>query len=395
MGKVLGGVLLIVGTSIGSGMLALPVVTAAGGFFHSSILLLTAWAVMTIGAFFILEVNCWLPPNTNMISMARLTLGRAGEIVTWICYCMLLYALLSAYTAGGADLLRQLFAMVGVRLPDWVDILCFVVVLSAIIYHGVKVVDWANRGLMTIKLLAYGLVIVLIMPHFEWPLLTGGALKYLGGAVLVAITSFGYASIVPPLRNYMHSNINQLRLTIALGSLVSLVCYLLWDFTVQGNLPAAGSHGLIAISHAQRAVSELTTALSARVNNVWVHQLVHLFTSVCLTTSFLGVGLSLTDFVRDGFSIKHNRAGHWRVMLITFIPPSLIVIFDPGLFITALRYAGIFCVTLLVLLPALMVWFGRYRKRVAKGYRVWGGPALVVGEFLVACALLVYGVLHL
>lgn len=395
MGKVFGGVLLIVGNCIGSGMLALPVVTAAGGFFHSAILLVLAWAVMTVGAFYLLEVNLWLPPNTNMISMARLTLGRLGEIATWFCYCMLLYSLLSAYTAGGADLLRQLLLMVRIDIPDWLDTLFFVIVLSAVVYHGVSVVDWANRFLMLLKLLAYAIVVVLVMPHYQWVNVTGGQFKYLGGAVLVAITSFGYAGIIPPLRNYFHSNVKQLKLSIAIGSVLSLICYLLWNFTVQGNIPAAGKHGLVAISHSATVVSDLTMTLSDRINSLAVHQWVHIFTSVCLTTAFLGVGLSLADFVRDGFSIKRDRAGHWKVMLITFAPPAIIVLFFPGLFIAALRYAGIFCVTLLALLPALMTWYGRYRKHCDKGFRVFGGRTLVIVEVIVIVIMLIYGILYL
>ncbi len=395
MGKVLGGILLIVGTSIGSGLLALPVVTAAGGFYHSSVLLIFAWSVMTLGAFYILEANLWLPPNTNMISMARLTLGRSGKVLTWFCFCLLQYALLAAYTSGGADMLHQLFAMVHIQLPSWLDICFFVIVLAAVVYHGVKVIDWTNRLLMSIKLVAYALVVVLVMPHFNPVKLEGGHFHLLGGAILVAITSFGYAAIIPPLRNYFKSDVKQLKQAIAFGGLISLCCYLAWDFTVQGNIAAQGKHGLLSILHSSRVVSQLTTVLSQRVNSGLVFQCVHLFTSVCLTTSFLGVGLSLIDFVHDGFSIKRDKRGHWMAMLITFVPPTLVVFLDPGLFILALRYAGIFCVILLVFIPAVMVWSGRYRIGCAKGFRVAGGKVALIAELLIASALLIYGMLHM
>ena len=91
--KVFGGVLLIVGTSIGGGMLALPMAAAAGGFYHSIILFLGAWLVTVLAAFYTLEVNLWLPEDTNLISMAKVTLGRPGQLITWISY-LLLYTLL-------------------------------------------------------------------------------------------------------------------------------------------------------------------------------------------------------------------------------------------------------------------------------------------------------------
>ena len=74
--KLLGGILLIVGTAIGGGMLALPIATAEAGFTNSLILLFLCWFIMTVSAFLVLEVNLWLPANTNIISMSRILLGR-------------------------------------------------------------------------------------------------------------------------------------------------------------------------------------------------------------------------------------------------------------------------------------------------------------------------------
>ena len=46
--KLIGSILLIVGTSIGAGMLALPIATAQLGFGGSLILLFACWIVMNV-----------------------------------------------------------------------------------------------------------------------------------------------------------------------------------------------------------------------------------------------------------------------------------------------------------------------------------------------------------
>src|SRR6185312_6915217 len=117
--KLLGGILLIVGTAVGGGMLALPIATSQAGFIYSTFLLFGCWLFMTAGAFLILEVNLWLPTNSNIISMAKQTLGGAGQIVAWVTYLLLLYSLLAAYIAGGGDFLRNLLAAMGLSLPAW------------------------------------------------------------------------------------------------------------------------------------------------------------------------------------------------------------------------------------------------------------------------------------
>ena len=103
--KLFGSILLVVGTSIGAGMLALPIATAQLGFLGSVVLLILCWFVMTMGALLLLEVNLWLPPNNNLITMAKATIGPYGQILAWIMYLLLLYSLICAYIAGGSDLL--------------------------------------------------------------------------------------------------------------------------------------------------------------------------------------------------------------------------------------------------------------------------------------------------
>ncbi|MDQ2993527.1 MAG: hypothetical protein M3R00_01060, partial [Pseudomonadota bacterium] len=105
--KLLGAILLIAGTSIGAGMLALPVVTAEHGFIASAILLISCYIVMTYTALLMLEVNLWLPSGANIISMTKETLGRTGEIIASLSYLLLLYCLISAYLAGLNSLIAE------------------------------------------------------------------------------------------------------------------------------------------------------------------------------------------------------------------------------------------------------------------------------------------------
>ena len=59
------------------------------------------------------------------------------------------------------------------------------------------------------------------------------------------------------------------------------------------------------------------------------------------------------------------------------------------LFLKGLSYGGIFCVILLVLLPVLMAWSGRYVKNLSGPYRVVGGKFALLLT-IAACLLLIY-----
>lgn len=393
--KILGGALLIIGTSLGAGMLALPLVTAAGGFFHSLWLFFGTWLLTVFAAFLLLEVTLWLPEESNLISMARATLGLPGRLITWLVYLLLLYSLLSAYISGGSDLLHGLLVVFQMHTPRWLDSIIFTLILGSVVYHDIAVVDWTNRVLMIVKMSAYIILILLITPHVHLNNLIGGHFALLSSAVMVVVTSFGYSVIIPSLRRYFNSDVNALRITIALGSFGALVCYLLWDFVVQGSVPSAGATGLIHIALSGHATSELTSALSTQLGSQAISDSTRVFTSICVTTSFLGVSLCLSDFLTDGMQVRRHGWHRWLVMGVTFLPPLVVVLIYPSAFIMGLRYAGVWCVLLLILIPALMVWSGRYMKKIASGYQVWGGMPVLSLAIIVSIALLIYGIMYL
>ncbi|KTD27933.1 amino acid permease [Legionella maceachernii] len=369
--RFIGGILLIVGTSIGGGMLALPVANAATGFWQSSFFLLLCWAVMTLGALFILETNLYLPPGKHMVSMAAATLGSPGLLTAWLSYLFLLYTLLSAYISGGADVFGSLFSRIGIPISDWLASTLFTLLFGLVVYGGIHSVDLLNRGLMFGKLAIYFILVILITPHVQSNYLSGGNYQYITGTVMILITSFGFAIIVPNLRDYFNDDIKALRKVVFIGSLIPLLCYLAWDAVIIGSLPTSGDNGLAALMHNEHTTSALAATLSHTVKSTIISSLFNFFTSICMLTAFLGVSLCLISFLADGLNMVQQGRQGLGLFLLTFLPPLLVVIYYPGAYIHALNYAGIFCVILLLLLPALMSVYGR--KKFSPSYTVPGG----------------------
>ena len=354
--KLIGGILLIVGTSIGGGMLALPVITAAAGLTNTVIFLLICWLIMTVGALLILEVNLRLPPGSNMVSMAKSTLGLPGQIIAWFTYLFLLYTLLAGYISGGSDVFNSLLFKAHIHLPTWVASLLFTGIFSLIIYSGIRAVDYVNRGLMFGKLGIYFILVALISPHISIDTLSGGSLEAITGS-----------------------------------SLIPLVCYILWEAVIMGVIERDGSNGLVVLKSSEHAISGLTNALSNAVHSQWITGFFGFFTSICMITAFLGVSLGLFDFLSDGLNMKKSgQQGKW-VLALTFLPPLLVVLTYPGIYIQAFNYAGICCVILLLLLPAAMAWQGRKADTCDSVILVGGGNVglgiiSVIGVFLLGLA---------
>lgn len=385
-----GAILLIAGTSIGAGMLALPVTTAAYGFIPTLILFVLSWLSMTIAAFFMLEANLWFQKDANLISMAKETLGKAGEIIAWIAYLLLLYSLMSAYLSGmNALLVNAIHSTLHFSLTPLASSILLIMGFGVIIYLGATTIDYLNRILMMGLVISYLILVFLIGPHVNVSNLTPKQFHHSWLALPIIITSFGFQIIIPSLRTYLNTDVKKIRLAILVGSIIPLVVYLIWEILILGTLPYQGPHGLLAILKSGQPATGLTVALENILHSSYIGRIASLFAFFAIATSFVGVSFSLFDFLADGLRIKKTKLGRIVVASITFLPPLVFVFTYPQGFILALGFAGIFVALLLMILPALIVLSGRYLKRIDLPYKAKGGIISLVSIIIFSLLIII------
>jgi tyrosine-specific transport protein len=221
-------------------------------------------------------------------------------------------------------------------------------------------------------------------------LLFHSSASHILAAIPVVVTSFGFHIVIPSLTNYLHKNVTVLKRVIFIGSFIPLVVYLLWEFITVGTISLDGPYGLLKTKELGQSA---TFSLSHLLNNSWVSSLAILFSFFAIVTSFLGVGLSLSHFLADGFKIHPNIRGRILTALLTYCPALFFVLFYPQGFIKALDYAGIFVALLLGILPCLMVLKGRKEHKGIVEYKVFGGNSLIyfvmVAYFIVIISVLI------
>ena len=359
----IGGIFLVAGTAIGAGMLALPISTAVMGFVPSIVLFVVCWVCMLATAFFILDVNLSMKGEPNLVSMTGKTLGLFGKVVCWIFYLLLFYSLLAAYIAGSSELfVGGVRALTGWTMPDWVGPFMLPLIFGVFIYMGVEQVDMVNRGLMIGLLVSYVLLAGFVPTHVNTELLARVNWRPFAFGLPVAITSFGYHIIIPTLSTYMNHDRKQLKKVLIIGSCLPLVVYVIWQFLVLGVVPVGGRFGLSA---ALEGGQPSTVPLAHYIPSVWLARGAQYFSFFAITTSFLGVSMSMRDFLRDGFKLKESWKGRLMTLVLTFTPPVFFVMTYKRGFIVALEYAGVCVAVLLWLLPALMA----FNLRAPKFYQ--------------------------
>ena len=353
-------------------MLALPVMTAFAGFFPSLLLLGVGWLFMFISSLLLLEVNLAVEGESNMISMAQHTLGPWGRMVSWAIYLLLLYSLLAAYIAGGTPLVLQ---VTGTALPGWVGPLPLLIIFGPFVYFGTKSVDYVNRLPMLGLVFAYLVLVIFVPQHLDRQLLTHVDMKPLLIGLPTVINAFGFHYVIPSLTTYMGRDKGQLRLAIFIGTLITFCMYALWECLILGAVPLKGDHGLLsAWVKGDMATGPLVHVL----NNGGIRKAAQLFSFFALTTSFLGVALSLSDLLTDGFRIKRSSSGRLIACMLTFVPPLVFVYTYKRGFIIALQYSSVFHAISLGLLPTLMAW----TLPKAYGLRSFFGRCLLVAALL-------------
>lgn len=354
-GSVLAGSLLVAGTSIGGGMLALPVLTSLAGFMPSVVIYLFCWLFMASTGLLFLEISQWMKGEANIVSMAEQTLGIPGKCFAWVVYLFLFYCLTVAYMVGCGNILVELSQH---QIPDWLGPLIFVILFAPLILIPTALASHLNIWLVAGLAFSYFGFVFLGFYYVNPELLKAYDWSYSLKVLPIAFTSFAYQGIVPTLAAYMHHDAKNIRKAILIGSFIPLIAYIIWEWLILGIVPLEGPNGLRdALEQGQNAVQPLKYFIESG-SVYWLGQA---FAFFALITSFLGVALGLRDFLADGLNIQKDIKGKIVLALLVLIPPLLIAISYPHIFLIALDYAGGFgCALLLGLLPVIMAWRGRY-----------------------------------
>ena len=368
IGHVFGGSLLIAGTTIGVGMLALPVATGAGGFLPAVTIYFLCWLFMLCTGLLLLEVCTWMPKDSNLITMAHRLLGPVGKDVCWVVYLFLFVTVMIAHVVGGGSVLSEI---TGGSLPEWLSAIIYVVIFSPIVYLGTKWVDRLNITLMLGVAISYFLFIAVSHNHVDITLLKRSDWSKAWLALPVLFTAFTFQVIIPTLMTYMNRDVKKVRLAILFGTSIPLAVYLIWEFLILGIIPVEGPNGLLA---AAQAGKNAVMPLKELIGNPIVFAIGKSFAFFTLTTSYIALSLAYLDFLADGLKVQKKGLKKVFLCLAVFIPPTLVAITYPHIFITALSYAGGFsCAILFGLFPPLMVWVGRYIKKYDRNPQIPGG----------------------
>ncbi|MDU2244741.1 MAG: aromatic amino acid transport family protein, partial [Haemophilus parainfluenzae] len=239
MNKTVGSTLLVAGTMIGAGMLAMPLTSAGIGLTATVFLLIGLWAVLTFTALLFVELYQTADSDAGIGTLAAQYFGKAGRIISTAVLIVFLYALIAAYVSGGGSLLMDLLPAMGDKdTMNKIAVLVFTIFFGSFIVIGTHSVDKINRVLFFVMIATFILVLALMLPNIKFDNLMAMPIDnaLIISASPVFFTAFGFHGSIPSLNKYLDGNVKSLRIAILVGSGITLFAYFLWQLSTHGLL---------------------------------------------------------------------------------------------------------------------------------------------------------------
>lgn len=365
MNKQLGGVLLVAGTCIGGGMIALPLSLASLGLIPGFILMVLVWGVSYYSALLNLELNLQAGQGLTLGALGKRFSGWGAQFLGETSLKSFSYVLLTFYLGAGASILKT--SCVGNSFLF--DFSAVYALFAFLVFTAPpRMVDYLNRVLFMMMIAVIFLFIIVLLSLIQWnnlPLWPSSENLFKNGLFVLPVifTSFGFQVIFHSLMEYCGKDSGMLKRVFFWGSLIPAIIYALWTI---GALSVVYQKDLSFYQVLQERCTDvgvLVQKLGKITDFKWTYQLVEWFSWLAITTSLVGVGLGLVDGFNAFFQDKIHHPFLRRVVCasLTVLPAYGMSVLLPAI-VNILGLAGMILSFFAILIPLYLLQKGAFKS---------------------------------
>ncbi len=397
MQRQIGSILLVAGTCIGSGMIALPMVLAKLGVLPSLFLMVATWALMYYTSLVNLELNLQAGRGMSLGALGKRFSGAGAQFVGIFSLKLLCYALFAVFIYGSASVLQELLAhSAGAQYSFFSLVTAYSVFVFFLLLLPIKVVDYLNRLLFFALLAIVALLLAGLVTALDWahiPLFAENVTDFSAWAIAVPIvfTSFGFQVIFHTLTDYCNKDAVVLKRAFFWGSLIPAVVYSVWTASVLSVIFHDAPDFYSSMVTGSVEVGDLVRQLSAIAQWHFVQLLVWWISLLAIVTSVLGVGVGLCDSFKSMISsfVPSESMRAVCAALITVVPAYCVVLLVPNAFIALLGFSGMILAVIAILLPLYLLYTSNpqnfYYAELKQRWLLWLSG--ITGLFVMGCQL--------
>lgn len=404
MNRITGSSLLLAGTAIGAGMIALPMTLSKVGLLPGLIALLLIWTNVYYSALTTADLNFRAGRASSINTLARHFRGKKTEWLCKICLFFFGLSLMVAYLSGGASIIETLLISaqennITPYVPSFDAILAgFTLSLFVILISNTKLIDSINRILFFGLIASLAIVIIGIGIHLQLD-----NLPWVGEKVAdpfawflllpVVFTSFGFQLTIPSIVEYLGIAPQDMRKSLFWGSLIPLVVYCAWCLVTLGVIHQSSPLHYHELAQNGKEVGHFIDVISHATQWPGLRSMSWIISILALVTSAIGVGLGVKSFWME--KLGHlTRFRNPLIGLLVVILPYLITHLLKDIFLQALAFAGMILVTLSILLPVYFL-FTSDRLSRKSSYTILDNIPLRIIVFLFGLTIFISEIINI
>lgn len=337
------GVAMIVGTDIGSGVLAL-----AYGARNAGWTILVFWLVVTavfttISMFYTMETTLRTKKPLQVSGLAERYLGQKGSWLIFAAVAVNATGCLIAYTSGSGKILSSFFG-----IAPQLGSLIFFIPSALVVWLGLRATGIAEKGLTVCMGLMMVVLIGASIVNENFAVSNLIASNWYYGIPVFNLAIFAYISqyLVPELtRGFAAAGkIHTMPKSIFVGRIFSFLLF--------AGIPMAAI-GL----QGQQNVSEVVTVAWGEALGQWAFFTANIFALCAMMTSFWTIGETLLTNIVDRFKFPNEHDVKYRLiaLCLVIIPPFFLAYSGLVGFVDALFYSGSFAGVLMSIMPIFML----------------------------------------
>jgi amino acid permease len=312
---------IVTGFGVGGGIMAVPYLASLNGIVPFIILILVAFFISLLIHLMIAEMTMWDSTTNQIVEYfgKYLFRGRGGAVFTWIFFVLILLAFianLSAYIAGGGEILRDLLS-----IPLWLGHVITYAIAAGVVFFGLKAIGISEKyAVLAIILLIAIMTIASFWLPYRTVFFAGGGIKKILALFGMIMFSFTALFSVPQAAEGLHWNKKLLPWAIIVGMAINLVLVAVISLTAMG---------------VSQEVTRVAITGWGRALGNWAFILGSLFILLAMLTSYWSISFALAVILKERLAWGDRIS--W---LVATLPTFLVVITGLTDFLGFMRIAG-------------------------------------------------------
>ncbi len=383
MEKLLNAILLVSGTAIGAGLIALPLTSVNLGMNVSVAIIFFMVFVAYKTSMMTIDLNAANGKSASIVDLSRSISGEKAFITSMISFYTLSFSLLSVYFSGIANTLSSFF-----NFND-----NFIILICGLVLFFVLSLKYSAFSKLNSVLVVSLLVIIssaIIQVHTKEAAIApttyyvpqSFSINEIIAFLPIIFTSFGVQNICPHVFESLNKDRKKIKIAFLIGILIPALVYIVWNSCVFENVLARDMFFFQKMQNHQISVGELIQFLCKSSGSMYMEIFFKTLSLFAIITSAIGIGLGLKKSIEESVtSSKYMASG------VVCAIPVVLCMAVPNAFINILSFGGMIATVFVIFVPYYLL-----KKKLNRKMDFGDNLCVIFGGVVVLCELL--GILH-